>query len=58
VATGRFEDFQGGVERLVRTEIRFEPDPGRAETYRRRLDVYRGLFPSLREQLLKIHNLS
>jgi len=58
VATGRFEDFQDGVERLVRTEMRFEPDPGRAEMYRRRLDVYRGLFPSLREQLLKIHNLS
>jgi xylulokinase len=49
VAAGAFASVEEAVERVCQTAERFEPDAGRGAIYRERLEVYRKLYPALRE---------
>ena len=48
VGAGAFATFGEAVERLVRTDRVFEPDPTRARMYDERLETYRRLYPAVR----------
>ncbi len=49
VAAGAFASVDEAVARVCRTSDRFDPDPRRGATYRKRLETYRRLYPALRE---------
>ena len=49
VAAGAFASVDEAVAQVCRTSERFEPDPRRGAIYRDRLEVYRKLYPALRE---------
>jgi xylulokinase len=47
LATGVFHSAPEAVERFVRRERIFEPDPRRHEIYREKLELYRKVFPAI-----------
>lgn len=48
LATGVFTSLTEAVDRLVRTDAVYTPDPIRHEMYLEKYDVYRSLYPALR----------
>jgi xylulokinase len=48
-ASGVYSSVQQGVERTVRTAEVFDPDAARMKMYGERADVYREIYPTLRE---------
>ena len=49
VANGDYASFGDAVERLVRPETAYTPEPSRAEVYERKLGQYRALYPALKQ---------
>lgn len=49
VAAGAFASVEEAVARVCRTAEQFEPDARRHAVYRERLEIYRRLYPALRE---------
>ncbi|MGQ9554557.1 MAG: FGGY-family carbohydrate kinase [Anaerolineae bacterium] len=54
---GIFPDIAEVADAFATPIARFEPDSGRHEHHRRRLEVYRHLYPALRQALHEINNL-
>jgi sugar (pentulose or hexulose) kinase len=51
VGDGVFSSFEAGVEAMVRLERTFEPDPQRQKLYESRFEMYRRLWPLMKEYL-------
>ncbi|HHV62546.1 MAG TPA: hypothetical protein GXX51_07920 [Firmicutes bacterium] len=51
VGTGIFDSATGAADELVKIERVYEPDAARCEIYQRRMDLYRRMYPALREFL-------
>jgi xylulokinase len=49
VACGEDPSVQAAADRLVRVASTVEPDPERSERYERRYQIFRQLYPSLKE---------
>ncbi len=54
VATGVFTGYEEGVRRFVRTDRVFEPDMDRHCLYREKIDLYRRLYPALKDLLARL----
>ncbi|MCD6520557.1 MAG: hypothetical protein J7M05_11615 [Anaerolineae bacterium] len=52
---GAFISHEEAVEALVKVEQRFEPDEQRQQFYAERLELYKTLYPLLREPLAKLN---
>jgi len=57
LATGAFANAGEAIERFVRRERVFEPDPARHAIYRERLAKYRELFPLMRGYLSSLETM-
>lgn len=51
VAVGEFRSVEEAAGRLVRVRETFEPDPGRHRQYAERFELYKELYPSLKDIL-------
>lgn len=56
VGSGLFQNYQQGVEAMVKLDRAFEPDLPRTELYKARFDEYRQLFPLLQRHLHEQHS--
>lgn len=54
VATGMFAGYEEGVRRFVQTDRILEPDMDRHRLYREKLDLYRRLYPALKDLLARL----
>lgn len=54
VGSGLFNNFNAGVETMVKLGRKFEPDPKRVEMYEQRYLEYRQIWPTMKD-LLTIH---
>jgi xylulokinase len=55
---GVHSDLISGVQAMVRTEQRFDPDPGRVEVYARLFETYQSLYPALRDTNWRLRDLA
>jgi xylulokinase len=56
-ATGVYNSIEEAVETTVKVDRSFSPDAKRAEVYRENLEVYRDLYPTLKELAHRITGL-
>lgn len=49
VATGLYQSFESAVEELVKVKEVFYPDPNRNKIYKERFEIYKKIYPALRQ---------
>jgi len=58
VGAGQFTDITSGANQMVRIDSVLEPDPERQQRYSQMFDIYKRLYPDLREAFQELSGLA
>ncbi len=56
--TGGFASIEEACRACIRVKDRYEPDPGRAQVYSQYYQIYRSLYPKLKDTFRAVHDIN